>query len=71
MFHASRLSFRDLAAYALAKGRDNPGERQHHEAVDPAYPHIAATIQNDPSDNVSGAVRRGPQGDEVRLPGGT
>jgi len=50
MFHASRLSFRDLAAYALAKGRDNPGERQHHEAVDPAYPHIAATIQHDPSD---------------------
>ena len=37
----------------------------------PAYPEI--TVQSDvyPSQTISGAVRRGPRGDEVRLPGGT
>lgn len=40
-------------------------------AVDPVYPHITTTSQYDPSDSISGAVRRGPFGDEVRLPGGT
>jgi hypothetical protein len=36
-----------------------------------AYPEI--TVQSDyyPSQTISGAVRRGPRGDEVRLPGGT
>lgn len=35
------------------------------------YPQI--TVQSDvyPSQTVSGAVRRGPRGDEVQLPGGT
>jgi hypothetical protein len=36
-----------------------------------AYPHI--TVQSDlyPSQRISAPVRRGPRGDEVRLPGGT
>jgi hypothetical protein len=36
-----------------------------------AYPHI--TVQSDlhPSKTISAPVRRGPRGDEVRLPGGT
>jgi hypothetical protein len=38
---------------------------------DSAYRQI--TVQSDvyPSQTISGAVRRGPRGDEVRLPGGT
>jgi hypothetical protein len=38
---------------------------------EPAYPRI--TVQSDiyPSQTISGAVRRGPRGDEVQLPGGT
>lgn len=38
---------------------------------DIGYPHI--TVQSDlyPSQRISAPVRRGPRGDEVRLPGGT
>jgi hypothetical protein len=41
------------------------------DAGNPPYAHI--TVQSDlyPSQTISGAVRRGPRGDEVRLPGGT
>jgi hypothetical protein len=40
-------------------------------AGNPPYAHI--TVQSDlyPSQTISGAVRQGPRGDEVRLPGGT
>jgi hypothetical protein len=34
------------------------------------YPHITVPSEYDPSDTATGAVRRGPRGDEVRLPGG-
>ena len=36
-----------------------------------AYPHITVPSEYDPSETVTGAVRSGPRGDEVRLPGGT
>jgi hypothetical protein len=39
--------------------------------IDPTYPHITAQSDGYPSETVTGAVRRGPRGDEVRLPGGT
>ena len=46
-------------------------ERLRRGPADPAHPHITAASQYDPADTISGAVHRGPQGDEVRLPGGT
>jgi hypothetical protein len=36
-----------------------------------AYPEITVQSEYYPSQTISGAVRRGPRGDEVRLPGGT
>jgi hypothetical protein len=39
--------------------------------VDPTYPHITAESDWYPSGTATGAVRRTPRGDEVRLPGGT
>jgi hypothetical protein len=36
-----------------------------------AHPEITVQSEIYPSQTVSGAVRRGPRGDEVRLPGGT
>ena len=46
-------------------------DRWRRAPADPAYPQITTPSQYDPSDSISGAVRRGPRGDEVRLPGGT
>lgn len=42
-----------------------------NSSPDLRYPHI--TVQSDlyPSQTISAPVRRGPRGDEVRLPGGT
>ncbi|MGC1347175.1 MAG: hypothetical protein WA863_14010 [Methyloceanibacter sp.] len=42
-----------------------------HAPADSAYLHITTPSQYNPSDSISGAVRRGPRGDEVRLQGGT
>ena len=39
-----------------------------HAPADSAYLHITTPSQYNPSDSISGAVRRGPRGDEVRLP---
>lgn len=36
-----------------------------------AYPEVTVQSEIYPSQTISGAVRRGPRGDEVRLPGGT
>lgn len=46
-------------------------ESSSRDLRDSAYPHI--TVQSDlyPSQRISAPVRRGPRGDEVRLPGGT
>ena len=54
-----------LAAFAGAASADN----MRRAPVDPTYPHI--TVQSDlyPSETISAPVRRGPRGDEVRLPG--
>jgi hypothetical protein len=46
-------------------------DRWRHAPADSAYLHITTSSQYDPSDSISGAVRRDPRGDEVRLPGGT
>jgi hypothetical protein len=39
-------------------------------ASDRAYPEITVTSQSDPWKTISAPVRRLPQGDQVRLPGG-
>lgn len=67
----------DLIVIAVAAGAclamlaGPAGADRVRAPVDPAYPHI--TVQSDlyPSENISAPVRRGPRGDEVRLPGGT
>ncbi len=46
-------------------------DRWRHAPANSAYLHITTPSQYNPSDSISGAVRRGPRGDEVRLPGGT
>jgi len=55
----------------LAAAGPASADRMRRAPVDPAYPHI--TVQSDlyPSETISAPVRRGPRGDEVRLPGGT
>ena len=57
-------------AFFAAFGPASAG-RVRRAPVDPTYPHI--TVQSDlyPSETISAPVRRGPRGDEVRLPGGT
>ena len=57
--------------FLLAVAGPASADRIRRVPVDPAYPHI--TVQSDlyPSETISAPVRRGPRGDEVRLPGGT
>jgi len=43
-------------------------DRWRHAPADSAYLHITTSSQYDPSNSISGAVPRGPRGDEVRLP---
>lgn len=59
------------SVFALALAGPASADRMRRAPVDPACPHI--TVQSDlyPSETVSAPVRRGPRGDEVRLPGGT
>jgi hypothetical protein len=56
-----------LVALAGPAGAD----RVRRAPADAANPHI--TVQSDlyPSETISAPVRRGPRGEEVRLPGGT
>jgi hypothetical protein len=54
---AGLVSFSALSPAAAEAGR--------------AYPEITVESEYYPSQTISGAVRRGPRGDEVRLPGGT
>jgi hypothetical protein len=61
---AASVSLAALAGPASA-------DRMRRPPVDPAYPHITSQSEYYPADTVTGAVRRGPRGDEVRLPGGT
>jgi len=46
-------------------------EKWRRVPADTAYPHITSQSEYHPADIATGAVRRGPRGDEVRLPGGT
>jgi hypothetical protein len=48
-----------------------PAEQWRGGPEDAAYPHITVPTEYDPSETATGAVRHGPRGDEVRLPGGT
>jgi hypothetical protein len=57
-----------LVALALPKAAIAERWRQ---PIDPTYPHITAQSDWYPSETATGAVRRTPRGDEVRLPGGT
>jgi hypothetical protein len=60
---ALAIGFATLATPASAERWRRP--------TDPTYPHITAQSDWYPSETATGAVRRGPRGDEVRLPGGT
>ena len=64
----SALIIASVLALAL---RPALAENSSRGLRDSAYPHI--TVQSDlyPSQRISAPVRRGPRGDEVRLPGGT
>ena len=57
-------------AIGLALTRPAAAERWR-QPIDPTYPHITAQSDLYPSETATGAVRRTPRGDEVRLPGGT
>jgi hypothetical protein len=59
------------SALLVALAGPAAADRWRQAPADPTYPHITTSSQYDPSDSVSGAVRSGPRGDEVRLPGGT
>jgi hypothetical protein len=60
---AVAIGFASLATPASAERWRRP--------IDPTYPHITAQSDWYPSETATGAVRRTPRGDEVRLPGGT
>ena len=70
---AAHLTAIALAASASLAALAGPAraDRMRRAPVDPAYPHITSQSEYYPADTVTGAVRRGPRGDEVRLPGGT
>jgi hypothetical protein len=59
------------SVFLLAVAGPASADRMRRAPVDPAYPHITSQSEYYPADTVTGAVRRGPRGDEVRLPGGT
>lgn len=59
------------SAFVVAVAGPASAERWRRAPADTAYPHITSQSEYYPSDTVTGAVRRGPRGDEVRLPGGT
>ena len=59
------------SAFLVALVGPAAADRWRQAPAGPAYAHITTSSQYDSSDSVSGAVRRGPGGDEVRLPGGT
>jgi hypothetical protein len=72
--NAARLTAIALAASAFlvaVAGPASADRMRRAPAADPTRPHI--TVQSDlyPSETISAPVRRGPRGDEVRLPGGT
>jgi len=60
-----------LACAGVAAGLAPASAERAFRAHDAAYPHITVPSEYDPSDTATGAVRRGPRGDEVRLPGGS
>ena len=72
VMNAAHLTAMALGAsvFLLAVAGPASADRMRRAPVDPAYPHI--TVQSDlyPSETISAPVRRGPRGDEVRLPGG-
>jgi hypothetical protein len=59
------------SVFVLAVSGPASADRMRRGPIDPANPH--STVQSDlyPSETISAPVRRGPRGDEVRLPGGT
>ena len=59
------------SAFLAALAGPASAERWRRAGADAAYPHITSQSEYRPADTVTGAVRRGPRGDEVRLPGGT
>jgi hypothetical protein len=59
------------SAVLVALAAPASADRMRRAPADPAHPHITSQSEYFPADTVTGAVRRGPRGDEVRLPGGT
>ena len=55
-----------ICASTLIVALEEPAaaDRWRHAPADSAYLHITTSSQYDPSDSISGAVRRGPRGDE-------
>jgi hypothetical protein len=61
-----------LAALAFGVVLAEPASAERwRRQIDQTYPHITAQSDWYPSETATGAVRRTPRGDEVRLPGGT
>jgi hypothetical protein len=71
--NAARLTVIALAAGAFLVAVAGPAsaDRMRRVPADPTHPHITAQSDLHPSETISAPVRRGPRGDEVRLPGGT
>ena len=69
---ASLIAMALAASVALvALGGPASADGMRRAPIDPAYPHISVQSDLHPSKAISAPVRRGPRGDEVRLPGGT
>jgi len=61
-----------LVALAIGLALASPAVAERwRQPIDPTYPHITAQSDWYPAETATGAVRRTPRGDEVRLPGGT
>lgn len=73
------IGLRNAAAAALVVAAlatvlsASPGHagKKRAPSDDAAYTYITVSSQYDPSQTISAPVRRLPQGDQVRLPGGT